>query len=74
MNERVRHIAEQARQLTPEERADLCDLLLVMMHTSPPGLDEDWTEEIERRAGEIDRGEVVLQDFDEAMRSLRAKI
>ena len=74
MNERVRHIAEQERQLTPEERADFCDLLLVMMHAAPPGLDEDWEEEIERRAAEIDRGEVVLQDFDEAMRDLRAKL
>ena len=46
MNERVRHIAEQERQLTPEERADLCDLLLVMMHAAPPGLGEDWEEEI----------------------------
>ena len=74
MNERVRHIAEQERQLTPEERADLCDLLLVMMHAAPPGLGEDWEKEIERRATEIDRGEVVLQDFDEAMRDLRAKL
>ena len=74
MNERVRHIAEQERQLTPEERADLCDLLLVMMHAAPPGLGEDWEEEIERLAAEIDHGEVVLQDFDEAMRDLRAKL
>jgi len=74
MNERVKHIAEQARQLTPEERADLCDLLLVMMHAAPPGLSENWEEEIERRVAEIDRGEVVLQDFDEAMRDLRARL
>jgi hypothetical protein len=74
MNGRVRHIAEHERQLTPEERADLCDLLLVMKHAAPPGLGEDWEEEIERRAAEIDRGEVVLQDFDEAMRDLRAKL
>ena len=74
MNERVKHIAEQARQLTPEERADLCDLLLIMMHAAPPGLGENWEEEIERRVAEIDHGEVVLQDFDEAMRALHAKL
>jgi hypothetical protein len=74
MNERVRHIADQACQLTPEEQADLCDLLLVMMQVAPPGLGEDWEEEIERRVAEIDQGEVVLQDFDEAMRSLHAKL
>jgi hypothetical protein len=45
-----------------------------MKHAAPPGLGEDWEEEIERRAAEIDRGEVVLQDFDEAMRDLRAKL
>ncbi len=74
MSERVRHIAGQVRQLTPEERADLCDLLLVMIHAAPPALGEDWEEEIEHRVAEIDRGEVGLQDFDEAMRTLRAKI
>ncbi len=74
MSERVRHIAEQARQLTPDEQADLFYLLLVMMHAAPPDLGEDWEEEIERRAAEIDRAEVVLQDFDEAVRSLRARL
>ncbi|MGO9486958.1 MAG: addiction module protein [Rhodomicrobium sp.] len=69
----MKQIAGQVRQLTPEGRADLCDLLLVMMHAAPPALGEDWEEEIEHRVAEIDRGEVVLQDFDEAMRNLRAK-
>jgi hypothetical protein len=74
MNERVKHIVDQARQLTPEERADLCDLLLVMMHAAPADLGDGWEEEIERRLEEADRGEVVLQDFDEAMNALRSKI
>ena len=74
MNERVKQIAEQARQLTPEEQADLCDLLLGMVHSAQPDLDDDWNEEIERRIAEIDRGEVALRDFDEAIRDLRAKL
>jgi len=74
MNERVKHIAGQVRQLTPEEQADLCDLLLVVMHAAPPSLGKDWEEEIERRVAENDRGDVVLQDFDEAMRALHDKL
>ena len=63
-----------ARQLTQAEQADLFDLLLVMMHEAPPPMGKDWKEEIERRVAEMDRGEVPLQDFDEAMRSLRATL
>ena len=74
MNERVKHLADQARQLTPEEQADLCDLLLVMMHETAPEMDKNLEEEIKRRVGEIDRGEVELADFDNSLRSLRAKL
>lgn len=74
MNERVKHLAEQARQLTHAEQADLFDLLLLMMHEGPPALGTDWEEEIERRLAEIDRGEATMQDFDEAMRALHAKL
>jgi Putative addiction module component len=74
MNERVRRIAEQARQLTPEEQADLFDLLVVVIHEAAPGMGKDWEEEIERRIAEIERGDVLLQDFDESIRNLRAKL
>ncbi|MGO9174336.1 MAG: addiction module protein [Rhodomicrobium sp.] len=74
MNERVKRLAEQAQQLTHEEQADLFDQLLVMMHESPPPMGKDWEEEIERRVAEADQGEVVLIDFDEAVRSVRAKL
>jgi len=72
MNDRVKHLADQARRLTPEEQADLLDLLLAMMHEAPGAIDKDWEEEIPRRVEEIDRGEVELQDFDQSIKALRA--
>ncbi len=72
MNDRVKHLADQARRLTPEEQANLLDLLLAMMHEAPDAIDKDWEEEIQRRVEEIDRGEVELQDFDQSIKALRA--
>ena len=74
MNNRVKHLADQARRLTPEEQADLLDLLLAMMHETPDAIDKAWEEEIQRRVEEIDRGEVDLQDFDQSIKALRATL
>lgn len=74
MNERVRHIVEGARQLTPEERAELYDLVLIMVHAAKPEMSKGWEDEIESRVAEIDGGEAVLLDFDEAMHALRSKL
>jgi hypothetical protein len=72
MNDRVKHLADEARKLSPEEQSELVDLLLAMMRDALPPLGEDWDEEIRRRVAEIDRGEVELQDFDQAIQALRA--
>jgi predicted kinase len=73
MNSRVRKLAEQARQLSPEEQAELLDLLLVMSTEKTPEWEQAWAEEIERRVDRLNRGEAVLYDAEEVLAELRAK-
>jgi hypothetical protein len=49
MNDRIKKLAEQARLLTPDERADLIDELLTMAPEPMPGWDKTWSEEAARR-------------------------
>jgi putative addiction module component (TIGR02574 family) len=49
MNDRIKKLAEQARHLTPDERADLIDELLTMAPEPMPGWDKAWSEEAARR-------------------------
>jgi hypothetical protein len=68
MNERVRKLTEEIRKLTPEEQADLMDELLVLIYDQPlPRSDKAWAEEIDRRIGAVERGEVVTVDAREAL-------
>jgi hypothetical protein len=47
--DRIKKLAEQARLLTPDERADLIDELLSMAPEPMPGWDKAWSEEAARR-------------------------
>jgi hypothetical protein len=72
MNERVRKLTEEIRKLSPEERADLMDELLVLTYQSAdPAVDQAWSEEIARRISEVRRGEIVLVDAREALRKYK---
>lgn len=57
MNERVRHLAEEAAKLTPQEQAELIEALLALGHEPTPGWEKAWSEEAERRLDAYDRGE-----------------
>lgn len=72
MNKRVAEIFAQAQQLSPEERAELVDLLLVL-GVPEPHPDPAWMAEIERRVESVERGDAVLYDADEVMARLRAR-
>jgi putative addiction module component (TIGR02574 family) len=65
MNERVKQIADQARQLSPDERADLVDELLAMMHDEPHEIDKALLEECERRWQAYKRGEMKSYTWEE---------
>jgi Putative addiction module component len=73
MNERVRKISEQIRDLSPEERAELLDEMLV--HQMPaPEVDEAWAEEAQRRLRALKRGETQTEPLEDVVAKLRARI
>jgi hypothetical protein len=78
MNDRVRTILDQARQLTPKERQELLDLFEVEFASDSEGTPEEieaaWLDEVERRIEAAERDGTTFIDFDEAMRRARERI
>jgi hypothetical protein len=78
MNDRVRTILDQARQLTARERQELLDLLEVEFASDSEGTPEEieaaWLDEVERRIEAAERDGTTFIDFDEAMRRARERI
>jgi Putative addiction module component len=69
MNARVKAIAEQAETLTPEEQAELIELLLSRASSDQsddmdPQLLAEWDEEIAARIAAVESGEVALVSAD----------
>lgn len=59
MPDPVHQLAQLGLALSSEERSRLIDLLLQSLHEPPVvEVDEAWSQEIERRLAEYDRGEV----------------
>jgi putative addiction module component (TIGR02574 family) len=68
-------INEKAAQLSEPERAELA-LALIESLDGPPDadVDEAWRIEVERRLGQIERGEVQLIPGDEVFERLRHRL
>jgi putative addiction module component (TIGR02574 family) len=67
-------IEEQARQLSPEERARLADVMLEsLLEIRDPEIDEAWDREIERRLDRLDRGESKTYSTDEVLAEARRR-
>ena len=58
MSGSLKQIEDQARALTPEERAKLAESLLESLHSPLAEIEAAWAEEIERRVAAFDRGEI----------------
>ena len=52
----LKQLEEQARTLSPEERARLAETMLESLQSSNPEIDCAWAEEIESRVDAVDRG------------------
>ena len=75
MNERVKKLTEEIRRLSPEEKADLIDELLVLTYGGPdPEINKAWAEEIDRRIDAVERGEARTVPAEEAMARLRSRV
>jgi putative addiction module component (TIGR02574 family) len=58
MSTLLEQIEEQARLLSAEERAMLAESMLESLHSSNAEVAAAWEEEIEKRLGAFDRGEI----------------
>lgn len=71
----LEQIEEQARELTPEERAKLAQSLLESLRAPVAEVEAAWAKEIDRRVAAFDRGELPAYPaedvFAEAHRILR---
>jgi putative addiction module component (TIGR02574 family) len=66
-------LEEEALQLPPSERARLAQRLLLSLDSLSAGeVEEAWLTEAERRAGELDRGEVQPIPAEEVRRKAQA--
>ena len=76
MPDALKELEQQAKALTPEERAKLAEALLESLQETPlADIEEAWAREIEQRVAAYDRGElqsVSAEDvFAEARRLAR---
>lgn len=61
MSSLLAELSERARQLSPQERAQLAEgLLESLQELSSPEVDAAWDAEILKRIGEYQRGEALL--------------
>ena len=61
MSSLLTELSERARQLPPQERAQLAEgLLESLQEWSSPEVDAAWDTEILKRIGEYERGEAML--------------
>jgi hypothetical protein len=75
MNERVKRLTDEIRNLPPEDQAELLDELLVLTHREPdPEIEKAWAAEIEKRISAVERGEVELFDADEVLTEARERL
>jgi putative addiction module component (TIGR02574 family) len=67
MNERVASLAEQAEQLSAEDRIKLVEHLLASLDRPDPDIDRAWAEESERRLDAYLRGEEIAFDAKDVL-------
>jgi putative addiction module component (TIGR02574 family) len=69
----LKKIEEEALHLPVRDRAQLARKLLLSLEEPSSGeLEEDWAKEAQRRAKEIDDGEVQTVPAEEVLRKARA--
>jgi putative addiction module component (TIGR02574 family) len=75
MSSKLAELKQQAARLPDPERAELALSLIESLDgPADPDVEEAWRLEIERRLGQIDRGEVQLVSGDEVFARLRRRL
>jgi putative addiction module component (TIGR02574 family) len=70
MNNRVKQLFDQAQQLSPEEQAQLLDLMLVAAAETSPDWEKAWADEAERRWQAYKGGESKSYSWEEVKAQL----
>jgi hypothetical protein len=73
MNEKVKALSQEARKLSPAERAELIDELIASLDRPDAALDALWAREAEERLAAHDRGEMVVHEISDVVAKLRAR-
>ena len=73
MTEQTQILLEQARRLSPAERAQLADELLATLDQPDAKITAQWAEEAERRLSAYERGEIQAIDAEEVFARLHKK-
>ena len=74
MTQKSQVLLEEALKLTAYERAEVAEQLIASLDEVPDtDVEQAWQEEVQRRLGQIERGEVKLIDSDTVMAELRKK-
>lgn len=71
MSSSLEKITEQARALTAEERVKLVEALLESLRSPLSDVDAVWSEEIDRRVAEFDRGEIATYPAEDVFADAR---
>lgn len=74
MSGKSKSILEAALSLSADERAEIAERLMFSLDDQHQAeIEAAWDAELQRRADEVDRGDVALIPGDEAMRRLRER-
>lgn len=75
MQNMLAEIKEKASRLSETEKAELALSLIESLDgPADPDVEESWRLEIERRVGQVERGEVKLVSGDEVFAQLRRRL
>lgn len=75
MPDLVTELSQRARELSPEDRARLAEVLLASLEGDlEPELDAAWDEEIRRRVAEVESGAATLVPADEVFARVRRSL
>jgi len=72
MTQKSQVLLEEALKLTAYERAEVAEQLIASLDEVPDtDVEQAWQEEIQRRLGQIERGEVKTIPWEEVQKRLR---
>ena len=67
MNDRIKHLSDEAAKRPPENRIELIERLHASLAPVDQGIDAAWNDEAERRLDAYLAGDIAARDADEVL-------